>query len=52
MARVLEPSVRLWTCIKAEWANVAVSTLTPTQSGGGPGQICVLSRGGWASGRP
>ena len=44
--RVLQPNVSLWTCIKAEWANVAISTLTPTQSWGGPGQIYVLSRGG------
>lgn len=41
MTRVLQPSVSLWTCIKAEWANVAISTLTPTQSWGGPGQIYV-----------
>src|SRR5262245_57055353 len=46
MTRVLQPTVSLWTCIKAEWANVAISTLTPTQSWGGPGQIYVLSRGG------
>lgn len=46
MTRVLQPSVRLWSCIEAEWANVAISTLTPTQSWGGPGQIYVLSRGG------
>jgi glycosyltransferase 2 family protein len=46
MTRILEPRVTLWTCLKAEWANVAISTLTPTQSWGGPGQICVLSRGG------
>ena len=46
MTRILEPRVTLWTCIKAEWANVAISTLTPTQSWGGPGQIYVLSRGG------
>ncbi len=46
LARVLEPGVGLWTCIKAEWANVAISTLTPSQSGGGPGQIYILSRGG------
>ena len=26
--------IRFWTCIKAEWANVAISILTPTQSGG------------------
>ncbi len=46
MTRVLQPSVSLWSCIKAEWANVAISTLTPTQSWGGPGQIYILSRGG------
>lgn len=46
MTRILEPRVTLWTCIKAEWANVAISTLTPTQSWGGPGQIYILSRGG------
>ena len=44
--RVLEPRVTLWTCVKAEWVNVAVSVLTPTQSWGGPGLIYVLSRGG------
>lgn len=46
ICRVLEPGVRLWTCIKAEWANVAISTLTPSQSGGGPGQIYILNRDG------
>ena len=46
MARPLVGGIRLWTCIKAEWANVAISTLTPTQSGGGPGQIYILSRAG------
>jgi uncharacterized membrane protein YbhN (UPF0104 family) len=46
IARVLEPGVRLSTCIKAEWAQVAVSTLTPTQSGGGPGQIYIMHREG------
>lgn len=46
IARVLEPGVKLSTCIKAEWAQVAVSTLTPTQSGGGPGQIYLMHREG------
>lgn len=46
VTRVLEPRISLWSCIKAEWANVAISTLTPTQSWGGPGQIYVLSRAG------
>lgn len=46
VCRVLEPGVGLWTCVKSEWANVAISTLTPSQSGGGPGQVYILSRGG------
>lgn len=46
VCRILQPGVSLWTCIKAEWANAAISTLTPSQSGGGPGQIYVLNRGG------
>jgi uncharacterized protein (TIRG00374 family) len=46
ICRVLEPGVGLWTCFKAEWANVAIAMLTPSQSGGGPGQIYLLSRGG------
>lgn len=46
IARVLEPGVRLSTCIRAEWAQMAVCTLTPTQSGGGPGQIYVMHREG------
>lgn len=46
VCRSLESRVGLWTCIKAEWANVAISILTPSQSGGGPGQIYMLSRDG------
>jgi uncharacterized protein (TIRG00374 family) len=46
LCRVLQPGIAFWTCVKAEWANVAVSLLTPSQSGGGPGQIYMLSRGG------
>jgi uncharacterized protein (TIRG00374 family) len=46
VCRVLEPGVSLWTCIKSEWANEFVAMLTPSQSGGGPGQIYILSRGG------
>jgi len=46
LCRVLQPGVGLWTCFKAEWANVAIAMLTPSQSGGGPGQIYLLSRGG------
>jgi uncharacterized membrane protein YbhN (UPF0104 family) len=46
VCRVLEPGVSLWTCIKSEWANESVAMLTPSQSGGGPGQIYILNRGG------
>lgn len=46
ICRVLQPGVGLWICLKAEWANVAIAMLTPSQSGGGPGQIYLLSRGG------
>jgi hypothetical protein len=46
VSRVLQPGLRLWTCIKAEWANAAISMLTPSQSGGGAGQIYILNRDG------
>ncbi len=46
VCRTLQPGVRLWTCIRAEWANVAISILTPSQSDGGPGQIYILNRAG------
>lgn len=45
-SRVLHPSLRFWTCVKAELSNVAISTLTPSQTGGGPAQIYILSRKG------
>lgn len=46
VGRVLQPGICLWTCLKAEWANVGFSMLTPSQSGGGFGQIYILNRGG------
>jgi uncharacterized protein (TIRG00374 family) len=46
ICRILQPGVGLWICFKAEWANVAIAMLTPSQSGGGPGEIYLLSRGG------
>ena len=46
IARVLQPGLGFRTCLQAEWANAAVSALTPSQSGGGPGQIYLLSRAG------
>jgi uncharacterized protein (TIRG00374 family) len=50
ISRVLSPRLGFWTCVKAEWANVAISVLTPSQSGGGPGQMYVLCRGGATAG--
>jgi uncharacterized membrane protein YbhN (UPF0104 family) len=44
--RVLHPGVSFWTCLQSEFANIAVSLLTPSQSGGGGGQIYILSRRG------
>ena len=46
ISRALQPGVSLWTCIKAEWANLGLAMLTPSQTGGGVGQIYMLSRGG------
>ena len=49
ICRVLHPGVSFWTCVRSEWANVAIATLTPSQSGGGPGQIYILRRDGGVS---
>jgi hypothetical protein len=49
ICRVLHPGVSFWTCLQSEFANVAVALLTPSQSGGGPGQIYLLNRGGGVS---
>ena len=46
VCRVLKRDAGLWTCLKAEWANVGVAMLTPSQTGGGFGQIYILSRSG------
>ena len=46
ICRVLQPGVTFWTCLKAEWANLGLAMLTPSQTGGGFGQIYVLARGG------
>lgn len=49
--RTLQPSVRMWACIKAEWVNVALNTLTPSHIGGGPAQVYIFSREGVGVGR-
>ena len=46
ICRVLHPGVSFWTCVQSELSNVAISILTPSQSGGGPGQIYMLTRRG------
>jgi hypothetical protein len=49
ICRVLHPGVSFWACLRSEFVNVAISLLTPSQSGGGPGQIYILSRYGGVS---
>jgi uncharacterized protein (TIRG00374 family) len=46
VCRVLRPGTGFWTCLKAEWANSGIAMLTPSQTGGGFGQIYMLHRGG------
>ena len=46
VCRVLQPGISFWTCLKADLANSGVALLTPSQSGGGTGQIYILNRGG------
>jgi len=46
VSRVLQPGLSLWTCLKAEWANLGLAMLTPSNTGGGLGQIYMLNRGG------
>jgi len=43
---ILQPEVSYRTCIKAELANAGMAILTPSQTGGGPGQMYMLHRGG------
>jgi uncharacterized membrane protein YbhN (UPF0104 family) len=46
MCRVLQPGIRFWTCFEADLASSGIALLTPSQLGGGPGQIYILNRGG------
>jgi hypothetical protein len=46
MCRVLQPGISFWTCFEADLASSGVAILTPSQIGGGPGQIYILNRGG------
>ncbi len=46
VCHVLQPGTGFWTCLKAEWANSGIAMLTPSQTGGGFGQIYMLYRGG------
>jgi len=46
ICRVLEPEIPFKTCVKADLANSGIAVLTPSQTGGGPGQIYILNRAG------
>ena len=46
LCRLLYPDISFWTCIKADLGNAAIAILTPSQLGGGPGQMYFLNRGG------
>jgi len=42
----LQPGIRLISCIRAALANIFLGGVTPSQTGGGPGQIYVLYKEG------
>lgn len=46
ICRVLEPGIRFRDCVRAELANAAMALLTPSQTGGGAGQVYLLTRAG------
>ena len=46
ICRILHPDISFWTCLKADLGNAAIAILTPSQMGGGPGQMYFLNRGG------
>ena len=46
ICRILHPDISFWTCVKADLGNAAIAILTPSQIGGGPGQMYFLNRGG------
>jgi len=46
ICRILQPEVTFRTCLAAELANAGMAILTPSQTGGGVGQIYMLNRGG------
>jgi len=46
VSRVLDPGLSFWICFKSELANLGVGMVTPSQTGGGFGQIYILCRGG------
>lgn len=46
ISRVIHPGVTYWTCFKSGLTNIGTAMLTPSQTGGGLGQIYILCRGG------
>ena len=50
ISRVIQPSMTYWTCLKSGLTNIGTAMLTPSQTGGGLGQIYILCRGGATTG--
>lgn len=46
ICRILQPGISFWVCLKADLANMGAAILTPSQTGGGGGQIYILNRSG------
>jgi uncharacterized protein (TIRG00374 family) len=46
ISRIIQPGMTYYTCFKSELANIGTGMLTPSQTGGGLGQIYILCRGG------
>jgi glycosyltransferase 2 family protein len=46
ICRVLQPEITFGSCLLADLANSGIAVLTPSQTGGGPGQIYILNRRG------
>lgn len=40
------PKISLWDCMRSNWANIFMGTITPFQTGGGPAQLYILWRSG------
>ncbi len=50
VCRVLHRGVGMWSCVKADCANIGMAMLTPSQTGGGLAQIYILCKAGVSAG--